>query len=50
MFSFVVCSDSHKYKNAWDNSIEICNKMTCEKMKNQIEMLYYNLLQIMECN
>jgi hypothetical protein len=22
--------------------LKICNKMTCEKMKNEIEMLYYN--------
>jgi hypothetical protein len=30
--------------------LRICNKMTCEKMEDQIEMLSYNLLQIMECN
>ncbi len=29
--------------------LKICNKMTCEKMEDQIEMLYYDLLQIMEC-
>jgi len=39
MFSFVVCNVSHKNKNKWQQFKY--NKMTCEKMEDQTDVLNY---------
>jgi hypothetical protein len=41
MFSFVVCNVSHKNKNKWQQFKY--NKMTCEKMEDQTNVLNYFL-------